>query len=83
MIDPKRFGLACGILWGLVVFIMALVATYSGAWQAVIALISDLYLGMVSATIGGAVAGLVISFVDAFIGGYLLAWLYNWLENKI
>jgi len=83
MLDPKRFGLACGIMWGVMLFIITLVASFSGYWQGTVALVSDVYLGTVSASLFGAVAGLIVGFIDGIIGGYIFAALYNWLENKV
>jgi hypothetical protein len=81
-LNPKSFGLACGVLWGPIVFLMTLAAAYVGVWTGTVGAISSLYLGSVSLDIVGAFVGLVVGFVDGLVGGFVFAWLYNWFEKK-
>jgi hypothetical protein len=79
-LDPKAFGLTCGLMWGLGLF--------SLTWW-IIALdgpsreptgIGKVYRGY-TITPGGSLLGLVWGFVDAFVGGTCFAWLYNHLRE--
>lgn len=75
-IDPKAFGLACGILWAAGIAFMGLTATVCTWAQPFVDVVGTMYVGY-TASIVGAVIGAVWGFIDAGIGGALLAWLYN------
>lgn len=81
MLNPKNFGLAAGILWGLCIFVFTLIAVFSGLWMDTMKLVVSLYPGY-TVSIVGAFVGLVYGFVDAFVCFYIFAWLYNKLEKK-
>jgi hypothetical protein len=74
------FGLAFGILWGLGILILGILAIfgYGLTWVAVL---SSVYIGY-GATILGSLVGAFWGFVDAFIGGAVFAWLYNKLARS-
>jgi len=74
-LNIKAFALACGILWAVGAFILALLAM-NGYAQPFVSLIGSGYLGY-EASLQGALIGAVWGFVDAFIGGWIFAWLYN------
>jgi hypothetical protein len=75
--NPKALGLACGVLWALVLCLLALVSMIHGNYgNTIIGIMSSLYLGYDN-TIPGAMIGAIWAFIDAFIGGYAFAWLYN------
>lgn len=76
MLDPKRLGVAGGILWGAVMFICTLLALFTGYSREFLQLMATVYPGY-DISWGGAFIGLLYGFVDAFIGLYILAWLYN------
>jgi hypothetical protein len=80
MLSAKRLGLAGGILWGLVVFIMTLLNIFIGYGTGWISLLADIYPGY-GASYFGSVLGLVYGFFDGFIGLFLLAWLYNKISD--
>lgn len=71
------FGLAVGIVWGLGVLFVGLLATYAGIGAEFIAVVSPFYLGY-EATLLGSAIGAAWGFVDGFIGGVVFAWIYNW-----
>jgi len=81
MLDAKRFGLAAGILWGLAVFVLTLIAHFTGLWLQFMDTISYIYPGYKVSLIGSLV-GTAWAFVDAFVGFYIFAWLYNKLGSK-
>ena len=80
-LDPKNFGLAGGILWGLGMLVLTLISVATGYATGFLSTISNLYPGY-SISLLGSVIGLIYGFIDAFIGLYIFAWLYNWLENR-
>ena len=80
-LDAKRFGLAAGIIWGSAMFIMTLIAYFTGLWWQFMEMITYLYPGY-KVTLFGSVIGLIWGFVDAFVGFYIFAWLYNKLGKK-
>lgn len=73
---PLALGLSLGVLWGVSVLVMGLLAHYYMYGQPFVAAMGQLYLGY-DPTITGSVIGGLIGFVDAFIGGALIGWLYN------
>ncbi len=78
MLDPVKFGLAAGILWGVIMLLMTLIASGTGYGTELLNLIATIYPGY-AITFGGAIIGLIYGFLDGFIGMWLLIWLYNWL----
>ena len=69
-------GLAFGVLWGVTVFIMGLIAYFFTYGKPFVAAVGSLYIGY-EPTLLGAFFGGLIGFIDAFIFGFILAWLYN------
>lgn len=74
--NPKAFGLACGILWGIIVFIMTLIASYTAYGSGFLVILESVYPYYLI-SIPGAFIGLIYGFIDGFIGGAVFAWLYN------
>jgi hypothetical protein len=81
MLNAKNFGLAGGILWGLSLFLMTLLAHLTGYGTPFLRLLESVYPGY-SLSLGGALLGLIYGFIDGFVGLFLLAWLYNWLNRR-
>jgi hypothetical protein len=75
-LDVKAFALACGILWGLVVFLATLWLLAFGFEGELIRNLDHFYFGFRLSFLG-AIIGAVWGFVDGAIGGAILAWLYN------
>lgn len=80
-LDPKRLGLAAGVLWGLTIFSTTLIASATTYGKAFLESYGSLHPGY-SITATGSVVGLIYAFICAFVGMYVLAWLYNWLGEK-
>ena len=80
MANAKNAGLAVGIVWGASMLLTGLLAAYLNYGNAVIDLISSVYIGS-GATLVGSIIGGVYGFIDGFVGGFLLVWLYNKLEG--
>lgn len=75
-LSPVGLGLSLGVLWGLSLFILGLVAYYYTYGHPFVLAMGTVYLGY-EPTIKGSVLGGIIGFLDAFITGFLIAWLYN------
>ena len=75
-LSPVSLGFSLGILWGLTLFVIGLIATHFIYGHQFIAAIGALYLGY-EPSIRGSIMGGIIGFVDGFITGFLIAWLYN------
>jgi len=75
-LNPKAFGLTCGIFWGAGLFSLTWwVMAFEGSSRKPTGL-SKLYRGY-TITPAGSIIGLVWGFCDAFVGGLSFAWLYN------
>jgi hypothetical protein len=72
----KAFALAGGILCGLAVLLVTLVALLRGSPGDHLIIISTIHPGY-SVSYLGAIIGMVWGFVDGLIGGAVFAWLYN------
>lgn len=81
MLNPKKLGIAGGILWSICLFICTILAMYTGYAKEFLNIMISIYPGY-SISWFGSIIGLVYGFFDAFIGLFLLAWIYNKL-NKI
>ncbi len=79
-LNPKAFGLTCGILWGAGLFSLTWwVMAFEGPSKKPTGL-SRLYRGYTISP-RGSLIGLVWGFFDAFFGGLSFAWLYNELTS--
>lgn len=76
MIDAKRLGLAGGILWGAVMFIMTIIAQLTHYGEAWLLLLESVYVGY-HISFFGSIVGAIYGFIDGFIGLFLLGWIYN------
>jgi len=81
MLDPKRVGLAGGILGSLWVFLLTLLSFSTGYAAMYLTMVSDLYPGY-SISLNGAFIGLIYGFLEGYIFLYLFAWLYNHLKKR-
>lgn len=83
MLNVKRFGLAGGIVSGVLVFIISLVAlstgTFASEWLRVV---SSIYPGF-HPTLVGSLLGLVYGFVHGLVVFGSVAWVYNKLETHV
>lgn len=74
-------GMSAGIIWSLCLFIIALLATYTGYGTEFVEFAGTVFLGY-EPTLLGAFIGLVGGFIDAFVGAFLLVCLYNHFATK-
>lgn len=79
-ISPMSLGLAIGIVWGLSVFIMGIIAYYFSYGIEFVASMKIIYMGYEPSIFGSFVGG-CIGFVNAFIAGSLIAVLYNFFSH--
>jgi hypothetical protein len=79
MLDAPRFGIAGGIVWGISMFILTLLAVITGYSQDFLTVLSSLYPGYTISWLGS-ILGLVYGFIDAFFFLFFLAWIYNKLK---
>lgn len=75
-IHPVALGLSLGVLWGVALLIMGLLAHLYMYGKPFVAGVGQLYIGYDASIIGSLIGGL-IGFIDGFISGFLIAWLYN------
>ncbi len=75
-LSPLAFGLSLGVVWGVSVFIMGLLAQYYAYGTEFVSAMGVVYIGYEPSIIGSAIGGL-FGFIDALVGGALVAWLYN------
>ena len=79
-LDARSFGLAGGILWGLSMALITVMAMNLGWGSVFVNLLANVYPGY-TVSYFGALVGAVWGFADAFIGLYIFAYLYNWLQS--
>ena len=75
-LDAVSLGLAFGIMWGLGVFILGIMAMAADWGTEIVVLMSSIYLGF-EPSIAGSLIGAAWGFIDGGVGGFLIAWLYN------
>jgi len=77
-LNKIKFGVACGILFGIILSVFAITSTFSDYGSGIVAMFISVY-GMFGyqATIIGAVLGLIYGFIDGFIIGFIFSWIYN------
>jgi hypothetical protein len=75
-ISPLALGLAFGVLWGISIFMLGLMAHYYAYGKAFVTAVGTVY-PLYGPSIKGSFFGGIIAFIDAFITGALIAWLYN------
>jgi len=79
-LNVKALALACGIFWGLSMFLITWWIIYFEGSTGNPTIIGAVYRGYrISAA--GSIYGLVWGFLDGLIGGAIFAWLYNLLAS--
>ena len=81
-LNVKAFGLTCGILWGLGLFV---ITWWIIAFEGVTGdptFIGRLYRGY-SISPAGSLIGFAWALADGLVGGAIFAWLYNMLSDRI
>ncbi|MFH2130629.1 MAG: bacteriophage holin [bacterium] len=80
-LNIKAFSLACGIIWGLGLFVLTWwIIAFEGPTGDP-TLIGHLYRGYTVSAMGSLI-GLAWGFVDGLVGGLVFAWLYNNLADR-
>jgi mannose/fructose/N-acetylgalactosamine-specific phosphotransferase system component IIC len=74
-LDMKGFALASGVLWGLALFVITLVAALRGNGDH-ISHLSGIYIGYQVSFLGSLI-GLVYGFLTGLIAGALFSLVYN------
>jgi len=74
-LDMKRFALASGVLWGLALFVITLVAALRGNGEH-ISHLGGIYIGYQVSFVGSLI-GLVYGFITGLIAGALFSLVYN------
>ncbi|WP_454780590.1 bacteriophage holin [Legionella sp. WA2022007384] len=75
-LSPVALGLAFGVLWGVSILVLGLIAYYYTYGRGFVVAVGSLYPGY-EPSIQGSILGGIIGFIDAFITGVIIAWLYN------
>jgi hypothetical protein len=74
-LDGIRLGIAGGLVWGLALFFLTLIAAGTGYGSEFLSLF-EFYPGY-TITFWGSATGFLWGFIDGFIGLGLVAWFYN------
>ena len=80
-LNVTAFAFACGLTWGIFVFLVVLLTMFWGWGSAFTQLLGSIYIG-VKATWSGAFMGFLWALVDGFIGGLIFVLLYNLFAKK-
>jgi tetrahydromethanopterin S-methyltransferase subunit F len=75
-LQVRAFGLAVGLVWGVIILGVSLLVTIKGAGGEHLSRLGLLYPGY-RVTYWGSVIGFVWSVIYGFLAGALLAWVYN------
>ena len=81
-LHPTALGLSFGVISGLSVFGMGLLAQMFLHGKPLVAAVGTMYVSYNASLINSALGG-VVGFVNAFIAGYIVAWIYNFLLNRV
>jgi hypothetical protein len=84
-LDTLRFGFTICILWGVIVFLVAVGnIVIAGYGQAFLEVIDSIYPGYHVGEwgFGGVIVATLYAALDGFIIGIVLAWLYNRFTKK-
>ena len=75
-ISSVGLGMSLGVLWGVSVLILGLLAHAYSYGQPFVTTMGAIYVGYVP-SVKGSILGGILAFINAFITGFLIAWLYN------
>ncbi len=82
-LNVLAFGLACGLIWGLGLFIITWwIIAFDGQQPGDTLVLGRIYRGYEITTMGS-LLGLLWGLCDGFIGGAIFAWLYNLLATRL
>jgi len=80
-LDVRAFAIACGLLWGLALFLLTWWVILFDGPSSDPTFLGRVYRGY-QVTALGSFVGLVWALVDGAIGGAIFAWLYNALGGS-
>lgn len=75
-LSPLSLGLSMGVIWGVMIVLMGLMAHFFEYGTAFVTSMGVIYVGYEPSIVGSFIGG-AIGFIDALIVGLLIAWLYN------
>lgn len=81
-LNKVALGLAFGVIWGLSVLLMGLLAHFLKYGVEFVSSMGAVYVGYNNTILGSLVGGL-LGFLDGFVGGYLIALVYNYFSQKV
>ena len=82
-LNVLALGLACGLIWGLGLFIITWwIIAFDGQQPGETLVLGRIYRGYELTTMGS-LLGLVWGFFDGLVGGMIFAWLYNLLATRL
>ena len=82
-LNVLAFGLACGLIWGLGLFIITWwIIMFDGQQPGDTLVLGRIYRGY-ELTTRGSLLGLLWGFFDGLVGGMIFAWLYNLLATRL
>ncbi len=76
------FALACGLIWGLGVFVLTWWVIWFDGTSPDVTFLGRVYRGYAITPAGSAI-GLVWGLADGCVGGAIFAWLYNLLAGRL
>lgn len=76
MLKKNAFGLACGLVSGLALFLLTNYVTLLHHGGETLIKLNHFYWGY-SITFAGSLLGLIYAFIDGYITGWLIALFYN------
>ena len=79
MLNIKSFGLAGGVTYGLLIFVLTILGTLLGKGTMLLGIFVDLF-PMYTISLVGSIIGLVYGFILGFVTLYLIAYVYNHFE---
>lgn len=80
MFNVRAFAVASAVLWGSAMLLVGWIAPF-GYGEAMVSLISSVYIGYGPGFIGGLIGGFW-GAIDGGIAGLVFAWLYNHLVTR-
>jgi len=80
LLNRKATGLACGIIWAVIIFFIGLAGAF-GLARDTVNFIAEFYVGF-GPTLEGSLIGMIWAFLEGFVIGYLYAWIYNFFARK-
>lgn len=80
-LNVKAFGMACGLMWGLTIFVATWWVIMRTGASGAPTFIGRVYIGY-TVSAAGSFVGLIWGLVDGWIGGMIFAWLYNAFAAK-